>query len=82
MQLIYFSDRMAEMIKNVKDFETTSTVEDTCFISIPEKNIKLENSEIQGKVMIRAPRFVINLLQNYVQSFKHEHFIRIFDKLF
>ena len=31
---------MAEMIKNVKDFETTSTVEDTCFICIPEKKYK------------------------------------------
>jgi len=82
MQLIYFSDRMGEMIKNVKDFETTSTVEDTCFISIPEKDIKLENSEIQGKVMIRVPKIVINLLQNYVQSFEHKNFIMIFDKLF
>ena len=44
---------MAEMIKNsldVKDFEITSTtVEDACFVNISEDEIKLENTEVQGK---------------------------------
>ena len=50
---IYFSDRMAEIIKqevDVKESEITSTVEDTCFVNIPEVDIKLENTEIQGKL--------------------------------
>ena len=44
---------MAEIITNeldVKDFKITSTeVEDTCFVNIPDDEIKLENTEIQGK---------------------------------
>lgn len=52
--LIYVSDRMAEIITNeldVKDFKITSTeVEDTCFVNIPDDEIKLENTEIQGKL--------------------------------
>ena len=44
---------MAEMMKkelDVKDFEMTSTVEDTCFVNIPEDEIKMENIEVQGKL--------------------------------
>ena len=43
---------MAEMMKkelDVKDFEMTSTVEDSCFVNIPEDEIKMENIEVQGK---------------------------------
>ena len=50
---IYFSDRMAEIMKKegyVKESEITSTVEETCFVIIPEDDIKLENTEIQGKL--------------------------------
>ena len=46
---------MAEMMKkelDVKDFEMTSTVEDTCFVNIPEDEIKMENIEVQGKLKI------------------------------
>ena len=49
----HISDRMAEIMKkevDVKDSEITSTVEDTCFVNIPEDDIKLENTEIQGKL--------------------------------
>ena len=46
------SDRMAEMIKeefDVKNCKKTSTaVEDTYFVNIPEDEIKLENTGIQG----------------------------------
>ena len=44
---------MAEIIKievDVKDSEITSTVEDTCFVDIPEDEIKLENTEIKGNL--------------------------------
>ena len=44
---------MAEIIKNaldVKDFEMTSTVEDSCFVNIPENEIKMENIEVKGKL--------------------------------
>ena len=53
---IYFSDRMAEIMKkevDVKESEiisTSSTVEETCFVNIPEDDIKLENTEIKGKL--------------------------------
>ena len=50
---IYISDRMVEIMKkelDVKEFETTSTVEDTCFINISEDKIKMENIEVQGKL--------------------------------
>ena len=50
---IYISDRMAEIMKkelDVNDFEMTSTVEDTCFVNIPENEIKMENIEVQGKL--------------------------------
>ena len=43
---------MAEMVKNesdVKDVETTSTVEETCFVEIQKDEIKLENTVVQGK---------------------------------
>ena len=46
---------MAEMIKHeldVKNCKITSTVEDTCFVNIPEDKIKLENTEIQGNLDI------------------------------
>jgi len=45
------SDRMAENMKqevDFKDSEITSTVDDTCFVNIPEDQIKLENTEIKG----------------------------------
>ena len=48
-------DRMAEMIKHeldVKNCKITSTVEDTCFVTIPDDEIKLENTEIRGKLDI------------------------------
>ena len=50
---MHVSDRMAEMINeelDVKDSEITSTVEDTCFVNIPEDEIKLENTEIKGNL--------------------------------
>ena len=50
---IYFSDRMAEIIKqevDVKESEITSTVEDTCFVNIPEDQTKLENTEMKGNL--------------------------------
>ena len=50
---IYFSDNMAEIMKkelDVMDFEMTSTVEETCFVNIPEDEIKMENIEVQGKL--------------------------------
>ena len=48
----YFSDRMAENMKketDVKESEIISTVEETCFVNVPEDDIKRENTEIQGK---------------------------------
>jgi len=47
----YFSDRMAEIMKkevDVKESEITSTVEETCFVNIPEDEVKLENTKIKG----------------------------------
>ena len=44
-------DRMLENVKkelDVKESEITSTVKETCFVNIPEDEIKLENTEIQG----------------------------------
>ena len=45
---------MAEVLwkeLDVKESEITYTVvEDTCFVKIPEEEIKLENTEIQGKL--------------------------------
>jgi len=49
---IYFSDRMAEIMKKevyFKESEITSTVEDKCF-NIPEEDIKLENTDIKGNL--------------------------------
>ena len=49
----HFSDKMAEIMKkeaDVKKSEITLTVEDICFVKIPEDNIKLENTGIQGKL--------------------------------
>ena len=43
---------MAEMVKNksdVKDVETTSTVEETCFVDIQKDEIKLVITVVQGK---------------------------------
>ena len=48
-----FSDRISGTIKkevDVKESEITSTIEDTCFVDIPEDEIKLENTEIQGNL--------------------------------
>jgi len=42
---------MSEIMKkevDVKEFEITSTVEETCFMNIPEDDIKLENTGIKG----------------------------------
>ena len=47
LNLFLFSDRMAENVKkelNVKESEITSTVVETCFVNIPEDEIKLENT--------------------------------------
>ena len=42
---------MAEMMTNELDVNLTSTVvEDTCFVNIPDDEIKLENTEIEGKL--------------------------------
>ena len=44
---------MTEIIKkelDVKEFEISSTVKETCFVVIPKDEIKLENTEIQGKL--------------------------------
>ena len=44
---------MAEIKKkeiDVKNSEITSTIEETCFVDIPEDEIKLENTEIQGNL--------------------------------
>ncbi|XP_023323600.1 uncharacterized protein LOC111697733 [Eurytemora carolleeae] len=43
---------MAEIMKkelDIKDFEMTSTVENTCFIDIPEDEIKMENIEVKDE---------------------------------
>jgi len=63
---MYFSDKMAEIIKedlNIEDFETkeelisfkepilpSSTVEDTYTVNLHKDGIKMENTEIQGKL--------------------------------
>ena len=48
---IYFSDRMAEIMKKEVDVKfLTSTVEETCFVYIPEDDIKLETTKILGKL--------------------------------
>ena len=42
---------MAEIVKkelDVKDFEISSTMEETCFVVIPKDEIKLETTEIPG----------------------------------
>ena len=44
---------MAEIIKEEVDFkesEKTSIVEETCFVNIPEDDIKLENADIKGNL--------------------------------
>ena len=44
---------MAEIMKkeeDVKESEITCTVEETCFVNIPEDEVKLENTEIKGKL--------------------------------
>jgi len=51
--VFYVSDTMAEIMKkevDVKESEIISTGEDTCFVNIPEDEIKLENTEKQGKL--------------------------------
>ena len=35
---------------DVKESEITSTVEEPCFVDIPEDEIKLENTEIKGNL--------------------------------
>jgi len=42
---------MAEIMKkevDVKESEITCTVEETCFVNIPEDEVKLENTKIKG----------------------------------
>ena len=34
---------------DVKESEILSTVEETCFVNVPEDDIKRENTEIQSK---------------------------------
>lgn len=44
---------MAEIVKkeiDVKESETTSTVEEPCFVDIPQDEIKLENVETKGNL--------------------------------
>ena len=51
--VFYVSYTMAEIMKkevDVKESEITSTGEDTCFVNIPEDEVKLENTEIKGKL--------------------------------
>ena len=53
ISLIYFSDIMAENVNkelDVKDSDIISTVEETCFVNKPEDDIKLETTEVQGKL--------------------------------
>ena len=65
--LIYVSDRMAEIIKkevDVKESEIISTVEEICFVNIPEDEIKQENTEIQGKLNNSSScKFKFNILK-------------------
>ena len=49
--VFYVSYTMAEIMKkevDVKESEITCTVEETCFVNIPEDEVKLENTEIKG----------------------------------
>ena len=46
---------------DVKESEIISTVEETCFVNIPEDDIKLENTEIQGK--LNSVNFNFNILK-------------------
>ena len=49
--VFYVSDTMAEIMKkevDVKESEITCTVEETCFVNIPEDEVKLENTKIKG----------------------------------
>jgi len=42
---------MAEIMKkevDVEESEITCTVEETCFVNIPEDEVKLENTKIKG----------------------------------
>ena len=53
---------MAEMVQNelnVKDFETTSTLEETCFVEIQKDEIKLESIELKGKLENLLVLFII-----------------------
>ena len=45
--LMHVSELMKEEL-DVKNCKITSTVEETCFVNIPEDEIKLENTGIQG----------------------------------
>ena len=48
---------MAEIMKreiDIKDFEMTPTVEDTCFANIPENKIKMENKGVQGHYKVNS----------------------------
>ena len=54
MYASFTSDNMAEIMKkelDVMDFEMTSTVEETCFVNIPEDEIKMENIEIYHQLL-------------------------------
>ena len=49
---------------DVKKSEITSTVEEICFVNIPEDDIKQENTEIQGKLRIlHLVNFKFNILK-------------------
>ena len=51
--MLNFSDTLVEIMRkviDVKEYETISTVDDTCFVDIPENEIKLENTEIPGNL--------------------------------
>ena len=49
----YIDTSLVKIMKkeiDVKEYEITSTVEDTCFVDIREHEIKLENTEIQDNL--------------------------------
>ena len=63
-----FSDRQAEKELDVNDSEMTSTVQDTWFINIAEDEIKLEYTEIQGK-LVNLDKHMTMILQRYWWEF-------------
>ena len=74
---MYFSDRMAENIKEELDLEEfdikveivsnkeeilpSSSVEDTCTFYLQQDDIKMENTEIQGNFTKECIMFLVKL---------------------